>query len=226
MNGCSQRSVKHVWALMCSLSLLVVTAAADRCPEPHNTIFASELGSFGLKILLTPKSDAERKRESAEKPQGERQFWHTKATLFRLNDKGEEVVHWSKPLAYIPDRMLISERAEVVGIDEYCRRGFRHALVVLGTDGNVLADYRLEDLLSSDEIESNVKSTVSSRRWMLNGRAAFERPGFFVIRLDWGKVITVHLETGTIWPGFDPADYTTDAAFDEAVKAYRTKLGR
>jgi hypothetical protein len=192
---------------------------ADSWPPPHNTIFASVYGSHAVKVIVTRKSDSECARESAEKPQGERQFWYVNATLFKLNEKGEEIVTWAKPLPFIPHQVFVSEQQEVAGIDEYAHLGYRHALVVFSKQGDIIADYKLEDLLSDEEIKTRVTHTVSSRNWMINARVAFERAGFCVIRLEWGKVITVHLETGAIWGDFDPANYKTEEAFEEAARA-------
>jgi hypothetical protein len=194
----------------------------DSPQPPHNSVFASPYGSCAIKVLVVRKSEAESIAES-KKPMEQRQFFNVTAKAFHLDKAGEEVVSWTKPLPCIPHQLFLSEVDDVIAIDEYAHLGYRHAIIVFDKQGNALADYKLEDLLSVEEISAHVHHTVSSRHWTERARISFERHGFCVIRLDWGKVLTADVETGAVWRDFDPDKCENDASFNEAVKARRQR---
>jgi hypothetical protein len=84
-----------------------------------------------------------------------------------------------------------------VTFDTWAKLGYEHALVVYGEQGDVIADYDLDALLSADEIDGRVVETVGGRRWLQDATIAFDSGDTaIVIRLPWGKIIRVALSTG------------------------------
>lgn len=157
-------------------------ALGDSWLVPKPRIFASEFGDYGLKMIPGEPNAS--------------------ATLFTLNEQGEEQTAWQGPLVNIPHRVYISDNGRVVTVDTYARVGYEHALVVYDENGKVLADYRLEDLLTADEIKAHVLETAGSRWWNTEAQFGFSSVDgeIFVIKLTWGKVITVDLKTGKLVP--------------------------
>ena len=72
-------------------------------------------------------------------------------------------------------------------------------MVVYGAGGRVWADYRLDELIESNEIRQHVlPHTVSSLHWAPGATFAFHEWSHLVITLSWGRVITINLATGAI----------------------------
>jgi hypothetical protein len=217
------------WAPIALLSAIAVAGAsrADLWPAPHNTVFASKYGSHGVGIRVKNKSADEIDQETATKPQGERQYLHVTARLFRLDEPGNPNPQtiWQKPIPFVPSQVLVSDSGDVVSIDEYFQLGYRHALVVFNRQGDIIADYKLEDLLTPTEIKWRVQCTVSSRHWMMGAVTDFTYGSFLLIRLKWGKLITVDLDSGKLWPGFDPTKYDREKDREKAMQKYRQQHG-
>ena len=125
--------------------------------------------------------------------------------FFTLDDDGKEKVIWRAKLVNIPLRAIIAESGKyVITLDTWGHVGYEHCLVVYGEKGKVIADFKLEDLLTAKEIAS-LPATVTIRGWSDKDIAAFEDRSIgyheFVIRLkhkDWSKVIRLSLATGKI----------------------------
>src|SRR5688572_15180272 len=121
----------RVTAVLVALLAAIATgwvsrALGDSWLVPKPRIFASQFGDYGLKMVPGDPGAS--------------------ATLFTLNEKGEEQTAWQGPLVNIPYRVYISDTGQVATVDTYARVGYEHALVVYDANGKVLADYRLEDL--------------------------------------------------------------------------------
>src|SRR5262249_3861777 len=101
-------------------------------------------------------------------------------------------------LVNTPHRALVDDSGKfVVTIDTYAALGFAHSLVIYGDKGKVIRDFKLEDLLTPEEIRKNVAHTESSRRWA--DKAEFQMESdHLILRLNWGQVIRVELATGKI----------------------------
>ena len=172
----------RVTAVLVALVAAIATgwvsrALADSWLAPKPRIFASSFGDYGLKMIPGEPSAS--------------------ATLFTLNEKGEEQAAWQGPLVNIPYRVYVSDAGRVVTVDTYARLGYEHALVVYDEKGKVLADYQLEDLLTAEEIKDHVAVTAGSRWWNNDAQIGFSPDGeTFTIELPWGKVIMVDLKTG------------------------------
>ena len=172
--------------LACVPLFILPSVLADRRAAPRPSVFASDRGRYGVKTRIS--SD----------------FRSATATVFALTKSGDERTIWSQDLGYVPAKLLVSDRGWVVGVNEYSRPGHAHSLVVWAPDGKRLADYKLGDFLTADEISSLILTTVSSRMWTRGAHFDFKHDGYIglydllVIRLMWGKTIVVDLRTGKI----------------------------
>jgi hypothetical protein len=161
---------------------------ADECAAWVGArIFASHFGMQGFKLTL---DDSQR----------------ASGRLFTYDDRGAEKSIWESRLVNVPVDVYVAHEAPVVvTIDTACRAGFEHSVVMYGAKGAVIADYRLEDLLTPDEIEGRVKRTMSSRWWAEKARFAFdEQAKQFVITLSWGRTVRIALATGRIVASRNP----------------------
>ena len=173
-------------AFVCTF--LTASANADDWFPARPMIFASG-GSYGLKVL--PKSAT--------------------GILFSLDDDGKEHVIWQKQLVNIPNRAFVpGDGKRIVTIDTYADLGREHSLVVYDEKGKVLADFRLEDLLTEEEIRDRVGQTSPNRWWADEASFQFQHEGrksnkFFDVSLKWGTLIRVDLDTGKLQaPPIDP----------------------
>jgi len=171
------------------LFALSVAAWADSWPNAGSRVFAETTGGRGFKVI--PISAA------AGTHAGEVQ---SRGVLFYLENDGTEKVLWDKLLVNIPVGVLVSSRGNcVVTLDTWAHMSYEHGLVVYGAKGEVVADFKLEDLLSKDEIQKNVDQSVSSRNWLRDANTRFDETAeHLVITLKWGKLITLDLKTGKI----------------------------
>jgi hypothetical protein len=161
-------------AIVISLSL-----RADEWDAPSPKVFASEGGRHGFKVLnprINGQSDG-----------------------IRLDAEGKEQIVWRTKLVNTPHRVKVEEAGKyVVTIDTYGKLGYEHSLVVYDSEGKVVRDFELEDLLlTADEIKAKVKQTESSRWWAENAEFRLAR-GQLTVRLAWGKHIRVDAGTGTV----------------------------
>jgi hypothetical protein len=174
--------------LAVGLSLVLSSAAcADDLIAPGPRIYAQALsGKYAIKIL--PGT-------SADKSEG---------VFFTLDKDGKEEVIWRTKLVNIPGPAIITENGKyVITLDTFLRID-EHCLVVYGEKGKVIADLKLEDLLTAKEIES-IPRTVTMRGWHDKGIAEFDDRSFgydeLVIRMKhkgWAKVIRLSLSSGKI----------------------------
>ena len=153
---------------------------ADSWVTPTPRVFGSTWGNRGFKVLrptLIGPSDG---------------------VLFCLDADGKEQIVWEAKLVNTPHRVLVDDSGRfVASIDTYANLGFAHSLVIYGDKGKVIRDFKLEDLLTQDEISKNVARTETSRHWAK--KCAFQlESDHLVLRLSWGKVIRIELLTGKI----------------------------
>jgi hypothetical protein len=153
---------------------------ADSWATPTPRLFASQWGSRGFKVV---------KPTFRGPSEGE---------LFRLDADGKEQAVWEAKLVNTPHRVLVDDSGKFVAtIDTYANLGFAHSLVIYGDKGKVIRDFKLEDLLTQDEIRKNVDHTETSRWWAKKCEFQMESE-HLVLRLAWGKVLRIHLPTGKI----------------------------
>lgn len=178
------KTVPAVLTVACS----VTVARADSWGPPTPGVFAAENGSYWVKTDVDGRKTAT-------------------AALMTYNEEtvGEgadveieykERVVWKQDLGYIPAKLLVSAWGNVVGVNRYAHLGYEHSLVVWNKEGKQLADYRLEDLLTPEEIRHFVDHSTSSRWWDVGARVTFDSDERLDIELEWGKVISVDLLTG------------------------------
>jgi hypothetical protein len=165
-------------------------ARADKWPPPKPRIFAQPNGKYALKILPD----------------------NSEGVYFTLDDRGEEKVIWRAKLVNIPVRVTLAESAKggkyvqyVITIDTWARIGSEHCLVVYGEKGKVIADFKLEDLLTAKEIES-LPTEASGPHWSGTDVAEFEDRSLqwdqLIIRMKhngWAKVLRLTLSTGKLF---------------------------
>jgi hypothetical protein len=183
-------------------------ARADKFPAgpPQPKLFSSVYGYYALKILPDVSSVSTRTRtEGVHGPEQAGQIVGTsEGVFFTLDENAKEKVIWRTKLVNIPNRAVLVETGKyVVTLDSWRSVGFDHCLVVYGEKGKVIADFKLEDLLTAKEIES-LDGEVTHRGWSGQGTAEFEdrsRQDELVIRMKhkgWTKVIRLSLSSGRI----------------------------
>jgi hypothetical protein len=177
-------------AVAVAVGLVVASAAiatADTWIAPRPQIFAASTGTYGFKTL-PPNPPVPPLRGRGQ------------GILFALAQDGNETVVWTTELVNIPVQALVSDDGKyVVTLDTWFRGGYEHCLVIYGEQGQVLADFNLEALLTRDEIANKVQQSFSSRNWLTGAKVGFnDRKNRVVITLRWGKVISVALRYGRI----------------------------
>ena len=189
--------------------VLSFDARADKFPAepPQPKLFASVYGSYALKILPDVSSVGTRTRtEGVHSPaQAGQIVGNSEGVFFALDENAKEKVIWRAKLVNIPRRAIVTESGKyVITLDSWRSVGFDHCLVVYGEKGKVIADFKLEDLLTAKEIES-LDGSVTHRGWSGQGTAEFEdrsrEQDELVIRMKykgWTKVIRLSLSSGRI----------------------------
>ena len=170
-------------AVTCLLFLAVATRA-DSWATPTPRLFTNAWGTHALKVL----------------PAADKMFGPADAVLFTLDEKGNERPQWKGRLVNLPHRVYLSPSTKhIVTIDTYGQLGYQHAVVIYTDGGKVVADYRLEDLVTAAELADKVMKTVSSRHWASGARIHFPDTANSVeIELKWGRTIKIDLETGKL----------------------------
>jgi hypothetical protein len=165
--------------LVVALATFSTVARADTWELPRPRIFAQKRGPYALKVLPD--------RESV---------------FFTLDESGRELPVWQSRLVNVPVHAIVVESGKyVVTRDTWHHVGFEHCLVIYGERGKIVADFKLEDLLTQTEI-ATLRRTVSSRWW--SDITTFEdrsRQDDFVIRIKhagWSKVLHLTLSTGKL----------------------------
>ena len=188
---------RRVLTLGLGLALVLsFDARADTFPAepPQPKLFASVYGVYAFKTL-------------PDGPVGTRAgqvIGKSEGVFFTLDEHAKEKVIWRAKLVNIPNRAIIAESGKyVITLDSWRSIGFEHCLVVYGENGKVIADFKLEDLLTAKEIEG-LPASVTHRGWSDKDIAEFQdrsREGELVIRMKykgWTKVIRLSLSSGRI----------------------------
>lgn len=168
--------------LLTVAALFVITAPllADKWPAPTPRVFASRWGNHGFKLL---------KPEFGGVSEG---------VLYRLDADGQEQVVWQSKLVNTPHQVIVDDEGKFVAtIDTYGILGYAHALVIYGDQGKVIRDFKLEELLSKDEIASKIDHSESSRVWANSANFKIES-GHLFLHLSWGKTVRVELASGKL----------------------------
>jgi hypothetical protein len=162
---------------------LVLSAAAEDVGVPFARVFASANGQYAVRLVVDRDLTV-------------------RAALFQPHGTGDERVVWKRLLDYVPDRVLVSDRGDVVGVDQMMTPGRWNTLVIFNRAGSILAAYDLDDLLSEEEIRDRVPHRDGGRHWRKLASFTFnyeaERGGrdYILVSFDWGKRIAFDLRTG------------------------------
>src|SRR5688572_17709092 len=162
-----------VW-LVAILAAAAAPVSADECISMRGArIYASDFGTQGFKVSLNDGA-------------------HPSSRLFTFDLKGKEKTVWTAKLLNIPtDVYVADDRPVVVAISSGpCSAALEHAVVMYGSNGAVLADYRLFDLLIEEELNAHVTRSISGWWWAEHARFRFDYEGKqMVIALAWGRQI-------------------------------------
>lgn len=174
-----RRSVSIIALLLSTATLFYISSPnqsfADSWRAPHARIFASANGEYGFVHQLQ------------------------KGYLFKMSRNGEMKTLWKNPLVSIPIDAYVSNKGHFIMLDEYGMVGYNHVLVLYSPEGKLLADYKLTDLLTEQEIKEHTSRTVSSRWWRNNAQLTFNnRHTHAQLKLKWGKTIQIDLTTAKL----------------------------
>ncbi len=172
-------------SLMCLLAAMPsraeswkVIRAAWGTPTPR--FFASGDGRYALKVV----------------PNGPTAV----AALITLDATGAEREVWRSALPVFPVDAIIAGRTTpyVVLFDAWGHAGQNHSLTIYGPTGQLVKDFKLEDLLPADDIATRVAVSPTDRWWREGAQPSLfgaERP---TLRLDfpWGRTLVVDLVSG------------------------------
>ena len=184
-------------------------ARADdfRAGPPQPKLFASVYGTYALKTLPDVASVGTQTRtEGVHSPAQAGQIVGTsEGVFFTLDEHAKEKLIWRAKLVNIPNRAILVESGKhVITLDSWRSAGFDHCLVVYGEKGKVIADFKLEDLLTAKEIDG-LPASVTHRSWSDKDVAEFEdrsrEEDKLIIRMKyngWAKVIRLSLSTGKL----------------------------
>jgi hypothetical protein len=183
------------WSVVLCIVTVGLTLAqatwSDTWRRPRPRLFVSEDRQFGMKVLPAKGIGLGDKQKA-------------NGILFRLEETGRETVLWKGKLVNLPVDVFVDDAgvdedrpAAVATVDTYGFAGYEHALVLYDGRGKVVRDFRLEDLLTHEEIEAHTSKSVSSRRWASRAELGFYS-GYFWIRFKWGKTLKLSAATGAI----------------------------
>ena len=182
---------------------------ADKFPAvpPQPKLFASVYGVYAFKTLPDGGSVGVQTRTEGvhSAAQAGQIVGTSEGVFFTLDEHAKEKVLWRAKLVNIPSRAIVAENGKyVITLDSWHRIGFEHCLVVYGEKGKVIADFRLEDLLTTKEIKG-LPTEITARDWSSKDIAEFEdratEEDELVIRMKykgWTKVIRLSLSSGRV----------------------------
>ncbi len=168
--------------MLASFAITLAMARGADWGDPRPVLIASQSGQHGFKVL--PKS-----------------FEAATGVLFSVDSDGKDQVIWKSSLVNVPHQVFVSNDGKrVVTVDTYAALGQKHSLVVYDDKGKVLVDYKLEDLVSEEDIRDRILSKGSSRSWAAAATCKFVGGASesFEIATHWGAVITVNLTSGAV----------------------------
>jgi hypothetical protein len=173
-----------MFLLVATLATAVAPVSADDCVSMRGArIYASAFAMQGFTVGL---NDGER----------------APARLFTFDIAGREKTVWTAKLLNIPTDVYVADHGPmVVAVTSgACSAASEHAVVVYGSRGTVLGDYRLVELLSEQEITDHVTRTITGWEWGADAaRFRFDRKANqIVLTLAWGREIRLDATTGRL----------------------------
>ncbi|MBE9141101.1 hypothetical protein IQ254_28535 [Nodosilinea sp. LEGE 07088] len=124
---------------------------------------------------------------------------HTVASLFEtLGDRCQQV--WSRPLphSYGPRLGLVNDSGTVVLLDEWINVASTRAVVVLGRDGDAIAEHSFDDIVAvTGETRAEVVEQAKQGFW-LGGSPEMQNDGSYLAIPTAGGELTLNLATGAM----------------------------
>ncbi len=128
---------------------------------------------------------------------------------------------WERPLVNPVAPLLTAVRDDgrfVVTLGDFPYGGVQNALVIYGDQGQLLRHFLLTDLLGGEDWR-HVKRDRRRVEWLRDVEYGFDDPELFVVRLKWGRVIRIELQTLKLLdeppPGEIPEDILALLASEE-----------
>jgi len=122
--------------------------------------------------------------------------------LFRLSPAGQEQIVWERTLPNIANLVLTSvDLRSVATVDSACSTERKHALVLYGADGRVVADYAFDDVVPEKRWAGRVAVSSAGIYWADGTQFAFDPDlslRHFVITFPAGDQIRIDYTTGRI----------------------------
>ena len=155
---------------------------ADSWAKPYPRLFtgSNSAVTYGLKLLPNP-----------QKPNAP-----ATGELFRLTASGQTPVVWRSVLRNHPLEVYVSPRGDVITLDTYAGDSSgRHALVIYGRAGQVLADLSISEVVPGD---NRIVSTASGRflSRVFQGKFVYYDKPYFALRDARGQGPVFDLDTG------------------------------
>ena len=94
---------------------------------------------------------------------------------------------------------MVSDFGAVVTIDNYCATEPKHAVVIYGPKGVILADHSLDALLTRQEIDGATRGAMGSVLWTADVRFAYSPDRRHLLLMHkLGRVVKLSLDTGRV----------------------------
>lgn len=155
-----------------------VIRAAWGNPTPR--FFASSDGRYALKVVANGPTAV--------------------AALMTLDATGAERELWRSDLPAFPvDAVIAGRSAPYVALfDAWGHAGQEHSLTIYGPTGQLVKDFKLEDLLPANDIATRVAVSPTDRWWREGAQPSILGADSPTLRLDfpWGRTLIVDLPTG------------------------------
>lgn len=116
----------------------VTLATSWRAPWPR--VWSSQDGTYNLAVI--PGKNVNNRIQP------------TKTRLFAFDDNGKQLELWSSEIDFYPAKVIISDDARVVFLNEYPGYSKRTAVAILNDQGKTIGRYNVGQLLTDSEFES------------------------------------------------------------------------
>ncbi len=123
--------------------------------------------------------------------------------LYNSGSEGDEQELWQAKLVNVPRQAFVSNSGKaVITIGTWGPPQDKHAIVVYGAKGEVLADYSPDDLLTAEELQKFKDANKFPRKqsvaslWLYQAEFSFPNEEIFVIRSGKGAEVVIDQRTG------------------------------
>lgn len=174
--------ISGLTVLLCiaTASIVYQAAYADRAyPPVPRRVFSSSNGCVAAWISTSTRQASSR------------------IQVVQYLDDGSEKELWATNLSYIPVRLFVGHKGDVVAIDRWGALGQDKSIVYFDMNGVKKKELSLDDILTPKEIERNVITTVSNRFWARRMIVWFNRDSVD-LSLEWGKRLVLLRDSGEL----------------------------